>query len=292
MSALHLFHRHFPTGSVLVVGLLACGCASTVALPINQGKPPPLSDFAQMPAAQQAEPALTAAQIIARAHLAAGGPDWVRPKAVLFKGYNLIHSKDGLKVWDDYRMWREFADEKADAHAANGKVRIEAWSNGQIALVLGFDGQDTYSYNKGEVVRLEGGANNAEWSANFGFGAIRNALDAGWTQTRLPDDLIDGEPAFMVELKDPSGGMTRFGIRQSDAAVVYVGFSTVRGWHERRYSHFFTMPGSSWVQPGRVRLSYDGVKANEAIWTEVSFADSFPKDLFQLKTPLQAAAER
>ncbi len=45
---------------------------------------------------------------------------------------------------------------------------------------------------------------NAMWGANFGYGAIRNALDDGWNQKRLPDRLIDDAPAYLIELKDPS----------------------------------------------------------------------------------------
>lgn len=270
----------------------ASGCAGLAASGAGAvGPPPGLDSFAVMPAATQAEPELTAAAILGRAHAAAGGEEWVRPRAVLFEGYNLIHGKDGLTVWDDYRMWRVFADAKPEAHAANGKVRIEAWSGDRLAMLISFDGVDSHAYQDGAPKRLEGGASNPEWSNNFGFGAIRNALDPGWTQKRLPDDLVDGEPSYMVELLDPSGGMTRFGIRRADFAIVYVGFRTARGWHERRYSHFFTVPGTKWVQPGRVRLSYDGVKANEAIWTRVSFADDFDPALFRLETPLDRAAQ-
>ncbi len=79
--------------------------------------------------------------------------------------------------------------------------------------------------------------------------------------------------------------MTRFAIRQSDSAIVYVGFNTPRGWHERYYSHFYEKPGVSWVQPGRVRLFYDGVKANEAIWTDFDLSEDFADDLFVMETP-------
>jgi hypothetical protein len=132
---------------------------------------------------------------------------------------------------------------------------------------------------------MEDQSANAMWSANFGFGAIRNALDEGWSQERKPDDLLDGQPAHLVELTDPSGGKTLFGFRQSDYAILYVGFDTPRGWHERRYSHFFSKAGSDWVQAGRVRLFYDGVKANEAIWTDYRVGEDYSRDWFQPSEP-------
>ena len=125
---------------------------------------------------------------------------------------------------------------------------------------------------------------NAMWSNNFGFGAIRNALDEGWKQTRRTDRLMDGAPTFMVELTDPSGGTTLFGIRQKDFAITYVGFETPRGWHERRYSHFFEKTGVPWKQAGRVRLFYNGVKANEAVWTDFVVGEPISDDVFRVKS--------
>ncbi len=232
-----------------------------------------------MPTAVQANPDLTGPEIVARAHEAAGGTTFTRPGSLFLTGYNIIRSSDGGEVlWDRYAMWRVFGDEKRDAHAANGKVRIEAWRGDKLAMLISFDGAATYNQDG----RMADQSANAMWGNNFGFGAIRNALDPGWTQVRRPDDLIDGQPAYLVELTDPSGGKTLFGFRQSDFATLYVGFDTAKGWHERRYSEFFTKPGVSWVQPGRVRLFYDGVKANEAIWTDFELGGEFPDDLFVL----------
>lgn len=261
----------------VAVSLTIVACAQ-VPPPTNQmtALPPVLNDRAQMATAVQANPDLTGAQIIARAHAAAGGEVFVRPGSLKLSGYNIIHAPGGDVIWDRYQMWRVFADEKADAHAANGKVRIEAYTGDKLALLLAYDGQSTY----GADGRMDDQSANQMWGANFGFGAIRNALDEGWTQARKADRLIDGDPTFMIALTDPSGGATLFGIRQSDAAITYVGFDTPRGWHERRYSHFFSKPGSGWTQAGRVRLFYDGIKANEAIWTDYEIGETYEDALF------------
>ncbi|MEM1380658.1 MAG: hypothetical protein AAGH41_08540 [Pseudomonadota bacterium] len=244
------------------------------------GAPPALDARATMPAAEQSDPSTTARSIIERAHRAAGGETFTRPGTLFLKGYNIIRTPDGGEVlWDQYAMWRVFGETKADSRNANGRVRIEAWSDGQLALLLAFDGSVTSTQNG---VMSDQSANEM-WGNNFGFGAIRNALDEGWSQKRRPDRLIDGEPTAMVELTDPSGGKTLFGIRQSDDAIVYVGFQTDRGWHERRYSHFFEKPGVSWRQAGRVRLFYDGVKANEAVWTDFSIGAPLPDSLFRVE---------
>lgn len=257
--------RSFPLAILSSVCLAACVTA--------QAGPPIMDDRATMPAAAQAEQAITGATIISRAHNAAGGETFVRPGTLFLSGYNIIRGADGAEtLWDRYAMWRVFGDEKADAHAANGKVRIEAWSGDAIAMLLSFDGATTYTKD-GPMADQSA---NAMWGANFGFGAIRNALDEGWIQTRKTDRLIDGKPAFMVELTDPAGGKTLFGFDQGDYSILYVGFDTPRGWHERRYSHYFEKPGISWRQAGRVRLFYNGVKANEAIWTD-----------FQIGAPLE-----
>lgn len=265
---------------LLGAAVTACATAPGDAPLRHDGPPPEVSERADLPAAVQANPSLTARDIIAAAHEAAGGPVWRDVESLYLEGYNIIRSADGGEiVWDRYAMWREFSDEKANAHAAEGKVRIEAWAGDTLTMLIAFDGETTYDQNGPvpEVVAAKA------WASNFGFGAIRNALDDGWTQARLPDDLVDGEPAYMVELTDPSGSKTRFGVRQSDFATVYAGFDTPRGWHERRYSQFFTVEGSTWVQPGRVRLFYDGVKANEAIWTKARIGEPAEPDVFTVR---------
>jgi len=267
-----------------VVSLLFAAAVSAVGpeSALAAGKPPPLEARERMATAVQARPELDGADIIRRAHEAAGGDRFVRPGSLFLRGYNIIRTPGGGEdLWEDYAMWRVFGDEKLDAHQANGMVRIEAWTAGELQLLLTFDGESTF----GADGRMEDQSANAMWSANFGFGAIRNALDEGWQQARRPDDFIDGQPAFLVALTDPSGGQTLFGIRQSDFAILYVGFDTPRGWHERRYSHFFSLPGSDWVQAGRVRLFYDGVKANEAVWTHYEIGEAYPRDLFQPAAP-------
>jgi hypothetical protein len=219
---------------------------------------------------------LSARTVIARAHKAAGGETWVRPASLFMEGYAVMYRGDGETRYDQYEMSRVYASEKKDAHQADGKVRIEAWKDGETVFLIAFDGETTYDKNG----PLDDQSANARWSANFGFGAIRNALDEGWSQKRLPDDLVDGRLAYHVELTDPSGGVTRFAIAQDDYAIIYVGFDTPRGWHERRYSEFFTKPGVSWVQPGRVRLYYDGVKQNEVIWRDFTVNPALSNDRF------------
>ncbi len=266
---------------VLVAGLVCLSACATPARSNLDGPPPPAALRGLMPAAVQATPSLTAREIVAAAHEAAGGEDWRGVRTLYLEGYNIIRRADGTEVlWDRYAMWREFSEAKTNAHAAEGKVRIEAWTGDTLAMLISFDGATTY--NQDGPVPEDVAA--AAWASNFGFGAIRNALDEGWAQSRLADDLVDGAPAYMVELTDPSGSKTRFGFRQSDFATVYVGFDTPRGWHERRYSHFFAVPDSKWVQPGRVRLHYDGVKVNEAIWTNVRIGEEMDASVFVISS--------
>jgi len=256
-------------GSALVAVLLA------TAVPVV-AQPPSVAQRGAMATAVQAAQDLSAQDILRRAHEAAGGAVFVRPQGLFLEGYNIIHTPAGEVLWDRYAMWRVYADGKDDAHAASGKVRIEAWSGDRLALLVAFDGATSYSQDG----PMDDPSAAALWNDNFGFGAIRNALDEGWQQRRVADQLIDNAPTFMIQLTDPAAGQTLFGVRQSDWAIVYVGFETPRGWHERHYSHFFSKPGSSWVQPGRVRLSYNGIRANEAIWTNFELRERFEDSVF------------
>ena len=231
----------------------------------------------EYPGLYPAAPERSAADILAKAYEVAGGDTWRRPTTLKLSGYAVMY-RDGAAVrYDSYVMHRVYDWAKKDAHAADGKVRIEATKDGKTVLLLMFDGEKTYDLN-GAVADP---AANAQWASNFGFGAIRHGLDEGWTQKRLPDDMMDGEAVYMIELKDPKGGITRFGINQKSHQVVYAGFDTPRGWHERRYSDYYRKKGVSWAQPRRVRLHYDGVKQNEIIWTDFELDAPMPDALFK-----------
>ncbi|MEO1038488.1 MAG: hypothetical protein AAFX09_03005 [Pseudomonadota bacterium] len=230
------------------------------------------------PDAPLTEPdALTGAEIVARAHEAAGGESWTRPGSLHLTGHAVFwRGGPELVRYDRYQMWRVFDAGKQDAHAADGRVRIQGDIDGETVFLISFDGETTYDING----PLSEAADSDRWSSNFGFGVIRHALDEDYSVDRLGDDYVDGAPAYSVRVNDPAGGATLFRIRQSDFAVVYVGFDTPRGWHERKYSEFYRVEGVDWLQAGRVRLFYDGVKANEIQWTDFTIGDTYPENLF------------
>ncbi len=222
---------------------------------------------------------LTAIDIVERAYAHAGGDAWVNPTSLLMEGYGLFWrgSRDFAR-YEPYRMWRVYPETKDAAHAADGKVRIEALKDDRVVFQVSFDGEITYNQDG----PLEDQADSDRWASNFGFGVIRHALDEGYAVTRLPDDYIDGASAYTVKVTDPAGDTTLFWIRQGDFAIVSVGFDTPRGWHQRIYSAFFRNEDGGWLQPGRVRLYYDGVKANEIYWTRFEIGQSYPAELFKL----------
>lgn len=224
---------------------------------------------------------LSGADIVARAHAAAGGETWVTPRTLTMSGYGLFFDGENVRKHDEHRMWRVYPDKKTAAHQADGKVRIDSKRNGSIVFQVSWDGQHTYT----QQGRASGDADSTRWQANFGFGSIRFALTDGYEVDRLPDDSADGHATYTVRITDPSGGTTFFGIDQQTYRIRWLGFDTPRGWHERRYSNFFEKSGVSWVQPGRVRLYYNGIKANEIVWTD--FAINAPLDpaLFVLPAP-------
>lgn len=265
------------TGLFATSAIVLAGCQAIDETWVDQEVPVEITGATTLVDAGQTKPSLVGRDIIAMAHEAAGGETFVRPGSLFLSGHNIFYSNDGgSRTWDEYAMWRVFADEKADAHVANGKVRIEAWQGTKLAMLLSYDGSVTYNQNG----LMEDQSANAMWSNNFGFGAIRNALDEGWSQERRSDRTIDGKPAYMVQLTDPAGGKTLFGFDRSSFQILYVGFDTPRGWHERRYSDYFSKPDLSWQQAGRVRLYYDGVLANEAVWTDFEIGGSYDEDVF------------
>lgn len=231
------------------------------------------------PPAVTAPDDMGAVEIIERAYEHAGGDEWVRPTSLLMEGYGLFwKGSEAFLRYEPYRMWRVYPKVKDDAHSADGRVRIEAMMDGKAVFQMAFDGADTYDQDG----RLDEQANSEQWASNFGFGVIRHSLDDGYAVARLPDDYVDGAAAYTVQVTDPAGGTTLFNIRQSDFAIVSVGFTTPRGWHQRIYSDFFRNEEGGWLQPGRVRLFYNGVKSNEIHWTKFELGQAYPIELFQL----------
>ena len=78
------------------------------------------------PAAAQAE---QPSAVLERAIEAHGGDLWLRPGTLRLEGRAVFYAPDSAtprSEADDYRMWRVFDPERADAHEASGKVRIVA----------------------------------------------------------------------------------------------------------------------------------------------------------------------
>ncbi len=230
-----------------------------------------------MPALYPVE-GLSAEQIMQSAHDAAGGESWRRPKSLSMMGYGVFYKGGEAVKHETHNMWRVYDAGKTDAHRVDGKVRLESLLGGQRIIDLSYDGEITYTA-AGPQAPSEA---DKQWSSSFGFGVVRHALDDGYAVARQPDDLTDGRPSFIIKVTDPMGGTTQFGIAQDDYAILKVGFNTPRGWHERIYSNFYSNPGVAWVQPGRVRLYYNGVKTNEVIWTSFSINEDLPDCLFVL----------
>lgn len=202
--------------------------------------------------------------IIAKAYEAAGGDAWAQARTLLLKGRATFYSPDAAaprSTVDDYTMWRIFEADRASAHGEAGKVRIDGRDKGRLIFQSASDGETTWT-QRGVVPKAEA---DAFWASNFGFGVIRHALKPGFTLTRVPDSNVDGHPAFMVRVTDPSGTSTLFGIDKRSSLIRMVGFATPRGWHVRHYDDFDVKPG--WTQARKVTLYYNGVKQNELVWT-------------------------
>lgn len=249
-----------------LVCVIAAGCASVVT--VNESGSP-----------------LSSEQIVRNAHAAAGGDTWVKPRSLIMKGYGIFYQGSEAFINQRHEMWRVYPMSKETAHQADGMVRIDSYRDERIQFQIAFDGVHTYTQDG----LLPGAANQERWQASFGFGVIRFALDAGHELVRLPDDMVDGIDCYKVKVIDPQGGETLFGIAKKDYRIRWLGFDTERGWHERVYSEFFQNPGSSWQQPGRVRLYYNGVKANEIIWQSFSINQTIDPEWFVLRSTTATA---
>lgn len=224
---------------------------------------------------------LDGAEIVARAVEAAGGDAWQHPRTLYLEGEMWLY-RDGLLEAethaDDYRMWRAFPEASEAAHAASGKLRLEARSGDELVFLASFDGRHTYDRHG----RVEDERAAEQWSSAFGFGILRYADRKGFRVLRLADDQVAGYPSHFIEVIDPAGGRTVFGIDRESYAIRKVGFATPRGWHERVYSGFEWHEDPPFRQPGRVRLYYDGRKTNEVRWHDYRVNAPIADEIFIL----------
>lgn len=232
-----------------------------------------------------------AADIVRAAHAAAGGEAWRRPRSLELSGIATFY-RDGRNSAatsvDDYHMWRVFPDESTEAHSANGMVRFDARSRGRIVFQTSFDGESSYDQNG----RVEDAAGAEQWRSNFGFGIIRFALDEGFTVSRLADDTVDGHQCYFIEVLDPAGGRTLFGIDTGSYYVRMVGFSTPRGWHHRVYDDFEWHENPRFLQPTSVRLYYDGRKTADITWQDYRVNRRIEPSLFTLTADARRGDDR
>ncbi len=224
--------------------------------------------------------ALDGRAILAKATHAAGGDDWANAKSLVLRGRAVFWGQSGAEPSsspDSYVMYREFDPGRQAAHGAEGKLRIELSDRGKPIWTVGYDGETTWS-DKGVVPKAEA---DRMWASNFGFGIIRHALKPGFVSERLADGSVDGFPAFMVRLTDPTGSQSLFGIDRRSFAVRMVGFATPRGWHVRTYNRFFRPKHMRrWLQAGLVTLYYNGVKQNEIHWKSVAINGAIDPAVF------------
>lgn len=220
----------------------------------------------------------TAVEIMQKAHEKAGGKFWQNPKSLTLKGYAVFYENGKPVKNETHNMWRVFESTKENAHAANGKVRIESFRNGKPIFIVTYDGQNTYDLRG----KQEQSAADNRWASNFGYGAIRHALDEGYNLELAGIDTVQTKPAYTIKVIDPNQGETFFGIDQQDFSIVKVAFQTPRGWHERIYSKFFLKPDYNWWQSGKVELYYESKLANEVFWEDFEVNEVLADSLFVL----------
>jgi len=224
---------------------------------------------------------LTARDIVARAHAAAGGEAWLKAGSNVMRGHAEL-CRDGNPAAcvraDRYEMYRVYPTELRQAHAGSGKFRLDARAGDRVLFQLAFDGERSYDQN-GPV---EGPRAQSDEGTGFGFSAIRFALADGFKLERLLDDAVDGRPSHLVRVTDPSGQKTLFAIDSGNFHILSAAWQSPRGWHERRYSEFYRVGKQGFLQPGRVRHYYEGVKSVDIHWTSAEIGSAIPDATFVL----------
>jgi hypothetical protein len=221
--------------------------------------------------------------VIRRAIAASGGATWQQPKTLWLKGdatftpYGRTDAASRLE-FDDYTMYRVFPTENTAAHQANGKVRFDARHGKQTFMQLIFDGRSTNSHLSEAAKPYQ---KHFSWSNNFGFGILRFADQEGFKVERLADDQVEGIDCHVVQITDPKKMVTTFSIDRKSNLIRGVAFTTDVGFHQRIYSEFSKAPNVDFVQPGRVRLYFVGIKWMDIRWRQFKVNEPIADSVFQ-----------
>lgn len=223
----------------------------------------------------------SADEIIEFAAQAAGGDAWRYAATNIMRGHATL-CRDGRREAcvhaDRYVMWREYPTNLTDPHAGTGRFRLDAYIGDRVLFKNSFDGEHSWTH----LGRVDGEEAGEAQASNFGFSAIRFAGREGFPVERLVDDQIDGQACYTVRVHDPAGSSTLFWIDRESGAIRAVAWPTPRGFHQRIYSEFYWIDNPGFLQPGRVRLYYDGLLTADVYWTQASINEPIDAAMFQL----------
>ena len=222
---------------------------------------------------------LSPALIVSQAHEAAGGEAWLEAETNVMRGHATLCRDGKVNACVNatrYEMYRVYPRELGKAHAGSGKFRLDAYMGDKLLFQTAFDGERSYDQN-GPVA---GERAASDESSSFGFSAIRFALQEGFRLEALLEDQVEGRPCHFIRVTDPSGQATLFGIDEQDYSIRSAAWQTPRGWHQRIYSDFYRV--GEFLQPGRVRHYYDGVKSVDIRWTSAEIGVPIPDETFVL----------
>lgn len=240
---------------LLYICLAVFPCAVFPGLAFGQGNP------AAAPSARD---------IIRMAVTASGGETWQQPKTLALKGDAVWtpHGKTDAAhriAFDHYVLYRVFPTDNDAARQASGKIKIEARDGDKLFMQLVFDGKVTHNFLSDLAKPYQ---KHFSWSNNFGFGILRFADREGFQVERLADDQVEGFPVYVVQISDPKKAVTTFSIDQKEGLIRGVAFTTDVGFHHRIYSDFKRAPNVNFVQPGRLRIYFDGIKWMDIFWRQ------------------------
>jgi Domain of unknown function (DUF4440) len=219
---------------------------------------------------------ITPQAIIERAYAAAGGDTYRYPGTLMIAGSMIDYKPATPVTFKPYSMHRVQPRDHPRGRVIDGKIRISAYRGGKPAMQIAFDGKTTYNMDGPTT----DGPDAPFWRTTMGFGMIRFALNPGYKVERLADDRVDNAPTYTVRVTDAADESAVFSVRIDNARLVRVVFPTPRGVHERIFSDFFTKPGISWVQPGRVRSYINGIKETEFFYTDFEVGKAYPDTMF------------
>ncbi|MEL6865880.1 MAG: hypothetical protein AAFP19_15750 [Bacteroidota bacterium] len=202
---------------------------------------------------------------------AAGGKQWQRSPILHLKGSAHFtpfgQTDDQHYGYFDRCEWsRHFGSDEEVPKGKEQQIRFELMDNEQPFFILNTkDNSSPISLSQSAHTYQE----YLKWSKDWELDWLRMANRSGFNRQLLTEDIVEKYHCYFLKITSPNHQERLFGIDQYTYRIRYQGWRTPVGYHHLIYDEFVQLPHTSFIQPSKLKIYFDGIKWMEIKWKDV-----------------------